>query len=62
MNFLSKMTKEKKTIFLLIISVLMVGAIIGMFFLGIFLYRRYTPNVRFAYAEQTWEKADRKSL
>jgi hypothetical protein len=60
MNFLSKMTKEKKTIFLLIISVLMVGAIIGMFFLGIFLYRRYTPNVRFAYAEQTWEKADRK--
>ncbi|MFW5779831.1 MAG: hypothetical protein ACOCWI_00055 [Bacillota bacterium] len=56
------MTKKTKKAFIFsIIGVIMAGVVVAMVFLGIFLYRRYTPNVRFAYAQQTWDEAIRKT-
>lgn len=45
---------------IVIISVIIITLVTGLTFTGIFLYQRYTPDVRFAKAEQNWSEAEKK--
>lgn len=52
-------TNKKKKFIIIAIAVTLIVAVLFTF-LGIFIYQRYTPEIRFAKAEQNWLKAAEK--
>lgn len=50
-----------KTFVIIVWAVVAAALITALTFLGIFLYQRYTPSVRFAKAQDNWVKAKNKS-
>ncbi len=57
---MSKNFKLRKYSGLIIIIAIIVVLVVSFTFLGIFLYQRYTPNVRFNKAEKNWAHAQEK--
>lgn len=51
---------NKKTSLLIIVVVVAIILVVSFTFLGVFLYQRYTPNVRYVKAEKSWTKASNK--